>query len=49
MHFTLDDTSNKTRLAGVEGSRSEAFHLTDAVALSEGATRPLQVRGQGEA
>jgi hypothetical protein len=30
-------------------SRSEAIHLTDAVALGEGAERPLQGRGQGEA
>lgn len=49
MHFTLDDTPDKIRLAGVEGSRSEAFHLPDAVALGEEAKRPLQGRGQGEA
>lgn len=30
-------------------SRSEAIHLTDAVALGEGAKRPLQGWGQGEA
>jgi len=30
-------------------SRSEAIHLTDAVALGEGAKRLLQGRGQGEA
>lgn len=30
-------------------SRSEAIHLTDAVVLGEGAERPLQGRGQGEA
>ncbi len=49
MHFTLDDSPDKTRLSGWMVSRSEAIHLTDAVVLGEGAERPLQGRGQGEA